>query len=136
MSTQRSFVAEIAAKVGAYKRCTEKGNVWADKHLEWLELAAKELPSGSGIDRGTTIDIEASSDSRVVLLVSYHCMDENGYYCGWRDYKIVVTPSFQGFNLAVKGRDYNGLKEYLGELYHYHLGKLVEVSKEGLCFVE
>lgn len=76
-------------------------------------------PSGSGIDRGTGIRIESSGPNKLVLTCSFHHMDEHGYYDGWTEHKIVVTPTMICGPLDVKvtGKDRNQIKDHLAEVY-------------------
>lgn len=73
------------------------------------------LPSGSGIDNGTTV-IECTP-TKVVMECGFHHMDEHGYYNGWTHHRITVTPTFAGIVVKVSGRDRNGIKEYLADTY-------------------
>ncbi len=54
-------------------------------------------------------------------------MDSNGYYCGWVDYTVTVTPSLTSeFNLRISGRDYHGLKDSLYETFEHALSTGVD----------
>lgn len=122
----------IAGKVAAYHNCAEH----PDKYPGWMArykaaaLAATDyLPSGSGIDSGPTLDIQASSAERLVIDLSYHHMDAHGGYDGWTDHRITVRPSLiHTVKLTISGQDRNGTKDYLYEIYQYALTQpLVEV---------
>lgn len=63
------------------------------RHENVLESLMKHMPSGSGIDAGTKLLLEESSNTELVFLVEYHHTNQNGYYCGWSSRKIVITPS-------------------------------------------
>jgi len=119
---------KIASTIIAMKNCEKFGNQkWLETHKDTLyDIERKKLPRGSGIDAGCTINIDKSSESKIVIDVPYHCMDENGYYNGWRDYQIVIKAHLAfGFTVDVKGRDYNGLKEYLADLFHHVISEEV-----------
>lgn len=121
----------IAGRVQALQTCrTRENNAWTDKHESALEAMAKSLlPSGAGCDAGTTIDVERSKPDRLVLVVSFHHMSEHGYYDGWTDHDVVVTPSLvQGFNLRITGPNHRGIKEHLRETFDYALSGYVEES--------
>ena len=110
----------IAGSLGAMERCRKSANYdWAKRHVERLEwMAANYLPSGSGIDQGTKIELDESSSEKIVLSCSYHHMDDNGHYDGWTQHKIIVTASLEtGLRIRVTGRDRNGIKEYLGDTF-------------------
>ena len=98
---------KIASAIEARKNCELKGNTewfnnWTDKLAEYEKM----LPSGSGIDSGCKIDLDHSTCNKIVILFGFHHMDDNGYYCGWTDYKAIVTPSLiSQFNLKIYFKD-------------------------------
>ena len=78
----------IAQQVGFAKQTNADA-----RHENVLESLMKHMPSGSGIDAGTKLLLEESNNTKLVFLVEYHHMNQNGYYCGWSSRKIVITPS-------------------------------------------
>ena len=78
-------------------------------------IAKKYLPSGSGFDHGCSVIVEPLWKNRIVIKAEFHALDDNGYYRGWYTYKIIVHPSFNGIALKIYGKDYNGLREYVGD---------------------
>ena len=115
---------ELATLISAVQRCRSSGrNQWAERHEESLsQLVNNYLPSGSGVDNGTKLDLEASGPEKLVFTMGYHHMNDNGYYTGWTHHTVVVRPSLQtGFTLRISGRDKNGIKDYLRDLYHHAL---------------
>lgn len=84
----------------------------------YLTKLATLLPSGSGIDSGTSI---VSIDARCVILsTSFHHMNDSGFYDGWTHHKIKITPTLsdsRGFDLKITGRDRNDIKAYLYDVY-------------------
>jgi len=127
---------EIASRLDAMARCASSGkDEWATKHKERIEwICANQLPHGSGIDMGVKLDWEKSRRDRLVFLIPYHRMDQNGFYAGWYDYTATVTPSLAfEFELKVRTRglkssDAPFTREYLSELMHHHLNQ--EAQKE------
>ena len=115
----RPLYAEIASIIDAYHRCVETGNAFAEKHLETLKaIEDNYLPSGSGIDDGTKIDIDASSASKLVLTFGYHYKNENGYYDGWYDYKVIVKPSLMfGVEIRIVGSNRGDVKDCLHQVF-------------------
>ena len=110
----------IARLVSARLSCIERGNEeWIGKHEDAiLEIVENEFPSGSGFDSGTTIDFEKSTGEKLVFNTSYHIMDEMGFYDGWEDYKIVITPSLCfTYNVKVVGKNRNGIKDYISDIF-------------------
>jgi len=117
---------KLASTIIAAHNCRQSGNQeWLDKHCDTLVAIERTmLPRGSGIDAGCTINLERSNESRIVIDCPYHTMDENGYYAGWRDYQIIIKAHLAfGFTVTVKGRDYNGLKDYLTNLFNHVLNE-------------
>ena len=97
----------LAIKIEARNHCHKTGNAeWFGKHSDAiLRLVNRFMPSGSGIDSGTTIDIEFSRPNRIIFNTSFHHMDENGSYDGWTKHDVIVTPSlmFEMHVLACSG---------------------------------
>lgn len=99
---------------------------------DYLDLLVKDyLPSGSGIDDENSIDLDKSTPARIIINSAYHCMDGNGYYCGWQDFTVIIKPSLI-FDIDMK-ISFHGVKEiiygtrdYLYELYRYNLTQCVK----------
>ena len=89
---------------------------WIEAAEERQERIVNLLPSGSGFDSGTKL--ESATNKKIVFSTSFHHMDENGYYCGWTDHKVVVQADFVGgFDLTVSGRNRNNIKEYIADTF-------------------
>jgi hypothetical protein len=120
----------LALKIRAMDNCQKsKNETWLKHHHNFiLELMEKTAPSGSGIDCGTEIDICACNANKLVFIVKFHHMNENGFYDGWTQHNIIVTPDLvRNFNLRVTGRDRNQIKEYLHEVYSTWLNEETEI---------
>ena len=120
---QQTVIQAIASAVQARKNCEISGNgEWFTRWTEELRHLEREyLPSGSGIDSGTTIDLDRSSGSVVYLNTSFHHMHESGMYDGWTEHTITVRPAFDGIEITVGGRNRNEIKEYLGDVFYTDL---------------
>jgi hypothetical protein len=120
---------EIATCVDAMHNCIKNQEQsphlveWVGRHRERAEWMAKEyLPSGSGIDSGTTVDVAASTSDKLVLNTAFHHMNERGYYDGWTEHTVTVRPSLMHeITLSISGRDRNDIKDYLHEIFHQAL---------------
>lgn len=118
----------IAQQLGRIERCSDgatgdnaESNI-ADAHETIEYLCKHALPRGSGFDAGCTLDFDKSNNARLVFVVPFHCLDGNGFYCGWRDYGVIVKASLElGYELRITGRDWNGLREYIADTFHYAL---------------
>ena len=118
----KTLIVLISERITARRNCIDRDNPeWRDKHEDALDLLARELPRGSGIDHGTKIDLDRSTGDRIVLSFGFHFMDQNGYYCGWGEYSAVIRPAFHGIDVTIKGRNRNDIKDYLYQTYEYAL---------------
>lgn len=90
-----------------------------DEAKEKLNMLIQDhLPHGSGIDSGTTL-CDSSREDKIIFYAPYHHMNENGYYDGWTEYRIRVTPSFiHDIEMKINGRDRNQIKDYLYEVFY------------------
>ena len=121
---------EIVSLSNAIENCIKTGNVeWQEKHTDNLEWIVKQfLPSGSGIDCGTKL--VSADDKKIVLSLSYHHMNDNGYYDGWTEHKAIITPSFHGIDIRITGRDRNGIKDYLSDVVWESLNEVCKRQGE------
>lgn len=119
----------IASLVVARENCIKSNNtLWQERHEAILEHIAKNrLLSGSGIDCGTKINLDASNARKFVLTFSFHHMNESGYD-GWTEHTLVVTPGWTGPELRITGPDRNDIKDYLYQTYDYVLRQ--EITRE------
>lgn len=123
----------IAIKLDAINRCEETGNTeWYNRHSEELEKVLKNaLPQGSGFDSGCELLDELCNENKLVFSADFHHMTEHGYYDGWSEHKVIATPSFiGGFTLRITGKNRNGIKEYIADVFHEILDKDVDVSSQ------
>jgi hypothetical protein len=110
----------LAETVEAYHNCVKHGTTaWMQTHREVLEDRVKcYMPSGSGIDSGTTLNIEKSTGEKLVFETSYHHMDENGMYDGWTNHVVTVRGSLaHGLNIQIGGENRNQIKDYLHDVF-------------------
>jgi len=110
----------IATAAQARITCKERGNnEWLEKWTETIENETANLPSGSGIDSAPKFDFEKSTPEKLIFDFGYHHMNDGGYYDGWTDHSLIVTPSLQfGFSIRITGKDRNQTKEYLYDVFH------------------
>ena len=116
---QNEKYQKISSLLGAIENCQKSGNLWWEqKHGKALdEFIENNMPSGSGFDSGTKLD-DKSKPERIVFNTSFHHMDDSGGYCGWSEHQVIITPSLQfGFDVRVTGRDRNGIKDYMTEMF-------------------
>ena len=117
----RKAYVVIANKFQAFLNCVKSGNAeFQILHSDSIEfIVQEEFPSGSGFDDGTKFNFDESKPERLVFDTGFHHMNENGYYEGWTEHKVIVTPSLVfGFTLRVTGRDKRDIKDYIAECFH------------------
>ena len=110
----------IARRLHAMINCESSGNdEWYAKHEEAIhDICQHEMPSGSGFDSGTSFNFDESTPEKLVFNTAFHHMNDGGMYDGWTEHKVIVTPSLEfGFNLRVTGKDRNGIKDYIAEMF-------------------
>jgi hypothetical protein len=103
-----------------------------EPHLDRLDELLYKLPMGSGIDAGSTIAFEECKPDKIVFNSAFHVMDNQGFYDGWIEFKVIVRPSFMGFDLEIKPlqrkRYFNDyLRDYIFDVFWDALD-----SKEGV----
>lgn len=120
---KRKLYQELASLVVARLNCIKANNTeWHDKHEESIELLVKEhMPSGSGFNSGTSINLEECTPTRLVFETGFHHMNDGGMYDGWTEHKVIITPSFDNFDMRVTGRNRNDIKNYIAETFSYAL---------------
>lgn len=134
-----SLAYEITNALQSYKGCRDRDPEtqahlaeWETKHFDQLKtLCQNGLPHGSGIDSTHPeelhgLSVDQSTETRLVFHVSFHHMNDVGYYDGWTEHRIVVTPTFTGFDVRISGRNRNDIKDYLAECYHCALSEIVD----------
>jgi len=128
MNNQKVYQA-IASALQARKNCLESNNKeWLD-HLtnELRELTKDYLPSGSGIDFGCSIEIENEHPEKsFTIYTGFHHIDEYGGYSNWTDHTIRVYPDWTGIKMTISGRDQNGIKNYLYDVFSECLESEIE----------
>jgi hypothetical protein len=86
-------------------------------------IISEYLPSGSGFDSGTSIDVEKTTEEKLVFSTAFHHMNDLGYYVGWTEHRVTVRPSFYGFDIKVSGRNRNDIKDHIAECFDYVLSE-------------
>lgn len=115
----------LAQLMAARDNCRKSGNTeWGKNHAETIRyIVAQRAPSGSGFDFGTQIDVLGSTSERLVFITAFHHMNGDGFYCGWTNHLVIVTPSLaHDFNLRITGRDYREIKELIHTEFQSFLG--------------
>jgi len=124
----KTLAVWLAESIAARANCLQSNNAeWLDRHTARIDALAQFLPSGSGIDSGTSVDLDRSHADRLVLVTSFHHMNSVGYYDGWTDHAVYVTPTFTGISVDVRGRNRNEIKDYLVDVFQHALSQSVEV---------
>ena len=123
---------EFSNCLSAMENCRKANNHkwlthWEDKIKKLVDF----LPSGSGIDNGITLDAD-STPEKLVFRFEFHHMNDNGFYDGWTDHKLIVKPSLQfGIDIRISGRDRNDIKNYLHDVFSHALTTSVWETLDG-----
>lgn len=124
----KTLAVELACLALAIANCSGgKNDEWAAKHRDRLDTLCKDmLPSGGGINAGVKFDLVRSTPDKLVFDTAYHHMNDGGYYDGWTDHTITVRASLaHGLTIAISGRDRNGIKDHLHEVFSQALQQVV-----------
>ena len=126
----RYLYSELASLIDARQRCmlpsaNESQHEHASVHEDTILRLVKDfMPSGSGFDSGTKIDLDASHANKLVFTTSYHHMNDGGYYDGWTDHTVTITPSLvNDFDLRISGRNRNDIKDYMYQTFDQALNE-------------
>jgi hypothetical protein len=126
--TPRPLYVVLASLLEARLNC-QRYPGWSNDH-EWFErhterimvLVAYHMPSGSGFNSGTTLDIDRSTPEKLIFTTGFHHMSESGMYDGWTDHEVIITPSLAvGFVMRITGRDRDGIKEKIRDIFSMNL---------------
>lgn len=123
-----SVIYHIYSCAVARDNCTDTNNSdWYDRHDARLYALVNEfLPSGSGFDNGTSLLDWCNRKQRVRFKTSFHHMNDVGIYCGWTDHIITVRPAFDGLTVDVGGRNANGIKGYIQNVFYTVLSSKID----------
>ena len=96
----------------------EKKEEIVGKCFQEIEDCIKNyFPSGSGFDSGTKLR-EDSTPEKLRFQADFHHMDENGYYDGWTEHQVIITPCLKyGYSIRITGRNKKQIKDYLYDLF-------------------
>ncbi len=99
-------------------------------YIDTAESVVAELmalaPSGSGFDSGTHLQEWRAKPERIILRTEFHHMDDHGCYSQWSNHTAIITPSFDGFEMRITGRDYRDIKDYIAEVFDGWLNEPVD----------
>lgn len=98
-----------------------KNDVWREKWEDKINTIVNNyLPHGSGIDGKLEFNFEKSTQDKLIIDSEFHFMNENGFYDGWSNFSVVVTPDWRDCNIYVVGRfrkKYSDTKDYLQDIF-------------------
>ncbi len=116
----------IQARSGLLKKTDTRE--WIDKHEDMIETLVKDhMPSGSGFDAGTKLDLERSHADKLVFTTGFHHMNDGGFYDGWTEHEVHVTPSLaSNYHMRITGRDRRDIKDYIYQSFDHAIQTDVE----------
>lgn len=126
---------QIATLIEARQNCIKRigrdandklSREWLDRHGIMIRLLVKNhMPSGSGFDNGTSIDLEKSTVDKLVFHTSFHHMNEHGYYDGWTDHTVTVKPGFTRLDIRISGKNRNDIKDTIDDSFRNALEQII-----------
>lgn len=130
MRTEKVY-KRIASLLHSIENCRMTNNQeWLERFTDQLDsIIDNNLPHGSGFDQGTKLDYDRSHAEKFYLIAPFHHMDSNGYYCGWSDHVVTVSPSLAfDFNLKISNPDRSKQwdMDYFYDTFNYCLNCEVE----------
>ena len=129
MAYVKTLAQHISAELARLARCDSANpahsDVMADAGARLASLARNYLPSGSGFDGATQI-ADRSTSAKIVLVTAFHHMNESGMYDGWTEHQVTILPAFDGFDISISGRNRNGIKDYIAEIFDHALRQRLE----------
>ncbi len=122
----------IAKTLVARENCLAHGNEWLTRHTQRIVALVREfMPSGSGFDKGTSLDFDKSTGEKLVFVTAFHHMTPDGYYDGWTDHVVTVHPSLTyGIDVRVGGSDRRNIKDHIGAAFESALEEEVPETWE------
>ena len=117
---ETTVISRLAGLIYAWKSSVAENKMeWAENHKKAIiELVDNDLPFGSGIDNGTRIDLSRSTANKIYLSCDFHRMDENGFYDGWIEFSLVITPDFiSGLSIRITGGTESEKDDLHGRFY-------------------
>lgn len=130
MQTNKLYV-EIASTLTSLANCEQIPNHnWAPIWTQRLKDLLEYMPNGSGFDTGTEID-RSASNGKLVFTTSFHHMNDVGFYDGWTDHRVTVEPHLvHGFTLRISGKNRNGIKDYIHDVFSGCLNTTVAINDD------
>lgn len=119
----------MAHCIGAMGNRVVPDGAWQSRWQTVLDQCVALLPRGGGFDVSPTLVEGVTKPEYLVFQGSYHLMNQHGVYVGWRDYRVIVTPSFvHGMTLRV-AQARGDLGEYVADSFHAHLTAPYDLNK-------
>ena len=91
-------------------------------YKDLTKKALDSIPSGSGFDSKAIV--KAQGPKRILIHGGFHCMNQDGYYDGWINFKVIVTPDLVStlrVQVQAKGMRwparYEDIRDYIYEVY-------------------
>lgn len=136
MGQQTPLYRKLAALLLQWTNCILNDNeLWRHRCAFSIREIMMNAPSGGGIDYPIQLaDFDYSGDyapaeykgGPLRFIVDFHHMDESGGYDGWTRHIVTVRAHLSlDFIVTISGRDKNGIKDYLADVFNYWLSQSV-----------
>lgn len=114
----QTMAAAFASVQEALDNCKKSGNTeWLERWRLRFAKLVDHVPTWSGMPLEPS-DVEVTS-AAIRYEVSYHHMNDTGYYDGWTEHTVVVRPAFESVDVRVSGRNRQDVKELIHEAVNY-----------------
>lgn len=109
----------IASLIVAYKNCEASHNlIWLNRHSQKIRHIFDSL-EGAGFK--FYYELDKSKENKIIFYGNYHKMNDTGYYDGYDNFKVIMTPDFiNGFSLRIISTD-SKIKSEDREYYYDYL---------------
>lgn len=128
---RKMLIVVIAEALGRLRRTEHGDERNEDIALSILGQCEDLLPHGSGLDGNVAIEIEKSSERKIVVGFEFHHINKNGFYCGWTSGKVVFRPEFDGFSTKIFGdgdKKSAQIRDYMHDVFSYAMGTMVDME--------
>lgn len=127
---ENTLANEFAFTILQIKNCRNS------KNHEFLNIAEQRLSRltkdfiESGPIESVYCSIDDSSLEKIVFHVTFHHMNDLGYYCGYTEHKVTIRQTFIGLCVTVSGQNKRDCKIYIADVFDNALSSQYVLSSK------